>query len=401
MFTAPSRQSQPTLLHGPIVDADEQPARPRRSWRRVVTPVVLFAVFVVAVKALAEDVFDWWWAGGGERTWFWLHTVDRERGAFVEAGSVALQVLALLVLVVGMVRLCEITARRAYALHTGPSTTANYDDREHVEAVARYHAALAAVIATLGGRVQEIGLGGTTIDGRLRAGYTAVSWDPDSDGDEFPADEREWTTLVATIAALHHYRANGGAADLMDTISDDDIAQLDILARRVTLRAALYRPSRHYSQVAVASVLSRAHAEARTLLTEHSAEVDALVAAATTGFLRLIPRPLFEPHVPQCLTNPNVVLADPHNGRLPTPSATTVFATGVGVLVAGFAAFAAGTQLARPELMVIGLGTAAAGAVVFAGRLAGRPLCDRIAYELALHRHRSATKAPLSTAGAH
>ncbi|MCZ4537998.1 hypothetical protein O4159_21570 [Gordonia terrae] len=363
--------------------------------------MVLFAVFVVAVKALAEDVFDWWWAGGGERTWSWLHTVNRERGAFVEAGSVALQVLALLVLAVGMVRLFEIAARRAHALHTGPATTVDYDDREHVEAVARYHAALAAVIETLGGRVQEIGLGGTTIDGRLRAGYTAVSWDPDSDGDEFPADEREWTTLVATIAALHHYRANGDAAALMDTISDDDIAQLDTLARRVMLRAALHIPARFHEQDTVESVLARAHAEAKELLEEHRAEVDALVAATTTGFLRLIPRPLFEPRVQQCLSNPDNVLADPHDGRLPTPSATPVFATGVGVLVAGFAAFAAGTQLARPELMVIGLGTAAVGAAVFGGRLAGRPLCDRIAYELALHRHQSATKAPLSTAPAH
>lgn len=361
---------------GPSMGPGWQPYR--RSVSSTFAANVGISAVIVGLVLAVRDL--WTSDDGGEQVWSWLHTLAEDRDHFVSTG-------ATVIAVIGIIALTFVTVRLAGAAmpHRGlMKRSVNYENSDTVDAVARYHAAQTVVLQAFGAQVSEIRLSSTIVNSTLRAGGTFALWrallqEPATN------TEKNWATLVATIAASYHYRGAIGDPQMAEW-TDDELSRLHQVALRLLVSDD--RPADYSGEWSIDGILAAASRRAAELLADHSVEVAALAQAAAANFLHVIPKPLYATEIRTCLSDPVTVLSDP---RYAIPRGRSGIDTGLAaamVSILGCAAAVVGIGLDVFGLTVTGISAVVVGGLILMLRVEGRDLSRRIDYELNRARQR-------------
>ncbi|MGW8813110.1 hypothetical protein [Gordonia terrae] len=294
---------------------------------------------------------------------------------------------ATVIAAIGIIALTSVTVRLAGTAMPNRGLmkrSVNYENPDTVDAVARYHAAQTVVLHAFGAQVRQISLSSTIVNSTLRAGGTFALWralvqEPAT------ATEKNWATLVATIAASYDYRGALGDPQIAEW-TDDELSQLHQRALRLLLSDD--RPTDYTGQWSIDGILAAASRHAVELLTDHSVEVAALAQAAAANFLHVIPKPLYAEEIRTCLVDPVTVLSDTRYAIPRAPSGIDTGFTAAVVSILGSAAAVLGIGLDVFGLTATGIGTAVVGGLILTFRVDGRDLNRRIDFELLRARHR-------------
>ena len=350
-------------------------------YRRSMSSTFVANIGIVAViVGLFLAIRDLWASDGGEQVWSWLHTLAEDRDRFVSTGGTVIAVAGIIALTVMSVRLGGAALPNSGLM----KRSVNYEHLDTVEAVARYHAAQTVVLHAFGAQVRQISLSSTIISSTLRAGGTFAQWralvqEPATD------TEKNWATLVATIAASHHFHGTLGNPEIAEW-NDDELSQLHQMALRLLLSDD--RPADYTGQWSVDGILAAAKRQAVDLLADHRVEVAALAQAAAANFCHVIPKPLYAEEIRTCLSDPVTVLSDTRYAIPHDPSGIATGFAAAMVSILGSAAAIVGISLDVFGLIAAGLGAVVVGGLVLMVRVDGRDLNRRIDFELQRAHHR-------------
>lgn len=371
---------------GPAMGPGWQP------YRRSVSSTFVANIGIAAViVGLFLAIRDLWTSDGGEQVWSWLHTLAEDRDRFVATGATVIAVAGIIALTVMSVRLGGAALPNRGLM----ARSVNYEHLDTVEAVARYHAAQTVVLHAFGAQVRQISLSSTILGSTLRAGGTFAQWrallqEPATD------TEKNWATLVATIAASHHFHGSLGNPDIAEW-NDDELSQLHQMALRLLVSDD--RPADYTGQWSIDGILDAAKRQAVDLLADHSLEVAALAQAAAVNFCRVIPKPLYADEIGTCLSDPVTVLSDTRYAIPRAPSGIDTGFAAAMVSILGSAAAVLGISFDVFGLTVAGLGAVVVGGLVLMLRVDGRDLNRRIDFELQRAHHRRNSMQDRAAAG--